>query len=242
LFVIRGHRVILDADLAAIYGVPTFRFNEAIKRNRERFPEDFAFQLTDLEIINVRSQFVTSRLEQSENQKDDGNWSQIATSSKTGEEVNPGILTSQFAMSRLEHVVDKEDVINSSQSVMSSHGGRRTRPWAFTEHGALMAANLLRSERAVRMSVYVVRAFVGMRGQLAANAAILNRLTEIDKTLLEHDQALKVIWTELQPLLAPPPEPPKRRIGFHDAEGKTSSMVKDHQTSSVTRSLRNPSS
>ena len=105
--------------------------------------------------------------------------------------------------------------MNSSPSVISSHGGRRTRPWAFTEHGAVMAANLLRSERAVRMSVYVVRAFVGMREQLAANAAILRRLAELDKTLLEHDQALQAIWTELQPLLAPPPEPPRRRIGFH---------------------------
>jgi hypothetical protein len=80
-----------------------------------------------------------------------------------------------------------------------------------------MAANLLRSERAVRMSVFVVRAFVGMREQLAANAGILRRLAEVDKTLLEHDQALKVIWADLQPLLAPPPEPPRRRIGFHGA-------------------------
>ena len=83
-----------------------------------------------------------------------------------------------------------------------------------------MAANLLRSERAVRMSVYVVRAFVGMREQLAANTTILKRLAEMDRTLLEHDQALKVIWTELQPLLSPPPAPPRRRIGFHGAEGK----------------------
>jgi hypothetical protein len=65
------------------------------------------------------------------------------------------------------------------------------------------------------MSAFVVRAFVRMREQLAANAAILKRLAEIDKTLLEHDQALTVIWEQLQPLLAPPPEPPKRRIGFH---------------------------
>jgi len=108
--------------------------------------------------------------------------------------------------------------MNSSQLAMSSakHRGKAYRPWAFTGHGAVMAANLLRSERAVRMSVFVVRAFAGMREQLAANAAILRRLAELDQTLPEHDQALKAIWTELQPLLAPPPEPPRRRIGFRD--------------------------
>ena len=79
-----------------------------------------------------------------------------------------------------------------------------------------MAANILRSEQAVSMSVFVVRAFMQMREQLAANAAILKRLAEIDQTLLEHNSALRTIWTKLQPLLAPPPPaPPKRRIGFN---------------------------
>ena len=77
-----------------------------------------------------------------------------------------------------------------------------------------MAAMLLRSERAIRMSVFVIRAFVQMREAFAANATILKRLAEIDRTLLEHDAALRTIWQELQPLLLPPPEPPKRRIGF----------------------------
>ncbi|MEO8352820.1 MAG: ORF6N domain-containing protein [Chthoniobacteraceae bacterium] len=158
---IRGQRVLLDSDLSAIYGVPTFRFNEAIKRNRQRFPADFMFQLT----------------------KDEAD-----------------ALTSQIAMSK------------------SGRGGRRTLPFAFTEHGALQAANILRSERAVAMSVYVIRAFVRMREQIAANAAILQRLAEIDKTLLEHNDALRVIWQELQPLLSPPPDPPKRRIGFQKDE------------------------
>jgi uncharacterized membrane protein SirB2 len=78
-----------------------------------------------------------------------------------------------------------------------------------------MAATVLNSPEAVAMSVFVVRAFMQMREQLAANAAILKRLAEIDKTLLEHDSALRIIWTKLQPLLAPPPEPPRRRIGFN---------------------------
>jgi hypothetical protein len=87
-------------------------------------------------------------------------------------------------------------------------------PHAFTEHGATMAAMVLNSPQAVAMSVYVVRAFSRMRGQLAANAAILRRLAEIDKTLLQHDAALRDIYRKLLPLLQPPPDPPRRRIGF----------------------------
>ena len=78
-----------------------------------------------------------------------------------------------------------------------------------------MAANILRSERAVQMSVYVIRAFVRLREQVAANTAILRRLAEIDKTLLQQDVALRDIYRKLLPLLQPPPDPPKRRIGFH---------------------------
>lgn len=81
-----------------------------------------------------------------------------------------------------------------------------------------MAASVLSSPQAVAMSVFVVRAFVQMREQFAANAAILKRLAEIDKSLLEHDQSLRVIWHKLQPLLAPPPDPPRRRIGFHRSD------------------------
>jgi len=77
-----------------------------------------------------------------------------------------------------------------------------------------MAANVLRSTRAVEMSVYVVRAFIRMREELAANVTVLKRLAEIDKTLLEHDSALRTLWERLQPMLAPPPEPPRRKIGF----------------------------
>jgi hypothetical protein len=94
----------------------------------------------------------------------------------------------------------------------------KARPWAFTEHGAIMAAMVLNSPQAVTMSVYVVRAFMQLREQLAANAAILKRLAEIDKTLLAHDHSLRVIWQKLQPLLLPPGDPPKRAIGFHVRE------------------------
>ena len=170
---IRNQKVILDADLAQLYGVPTKVFNQAVKRNVERFPEDFIFQLTAHEWSSLKSQIVTSSLEKPQTEGVVPNWSQFVTSSKR-------------------------------------HRGAAYRPIAFTEHGAIMAATILNSPEAVAMSVFVVRAFMQMREQLAANAAILKRMAEIDKTLLEHDSALRAIWTKLQPLLAPPPEPPKR--------------------------------
>jgi hypothetical protein len=179
---IRNQKVILDADLAELYGMPTKVFNQAFNRNRRRFPDDFAFQLTAAEFAALRildsSQIAMSSMQVAENKRVVPNWSQFVTSSKR-------------------------------------HRGAAYRPWAFTEHGAIMAATVLNSPEAVAMSVFVVRAFMQMREQLAANATILKRLAEIDKTLLEHDSALRTIWTKLQPLLAPPPDPLRRRIGFN---------------------------
>ncbi len=177
IFAIRGRRVMLDADLAQLYGASTRRFNEAFRRNRRRFPGDFVFQLTQSEYSGL-----LSRLGSSDSQSDEPNRSQFATGSQ-------------------------------------KHRDPRFRPWAFTEHGALMAANILHSERAVQMSVYVIRAFVRLREQVAANTAILRRLAEIDQTLLQHDAALRDIYRKLLPLLQPPPDPPKRSIGFHSSDG-----------------------
>jgi hypothetical protein len=181
---VRGQRVILDADLAKLYGVTTGALNQSVKRNAERFPQDFAFQLTVPEAANLKSQFVIS------------------------------------SSQPIDSIVKK---MNQSQSVTGSHGGRRRLPTAFTEHGALMAANILRSEQAVQMSVFVIRAFVRMREQVAANTAIIKRLAEIDKTLLEHDTALRDLYYKLLPLLEPEPAPAasrKRRIGFIDTNKK----------------------
>ena len=169
---IRGHKVLLDSDLALLYGVATKVLNQAVKRNRERFPDDFMFQLSADETGFLRSQFVTLEKERRTN------WSQIVTSSQ-------------------------------------KHRGMQLRPWAFTEHGALMAANILRSERAVQMSVFVVRAFVRLREQVAANTAILKRLAEIDKTLVQHDAALSDLYRKLLPLLQPSADPTKRRTRLH---------------------------
>ena len=93
-------------------------------------------------------------------------------------------------------------------------------PFAFTEHGAIMAATVLNSSQAVSMSVFVVRAFIQMREQIAANQAILKRLAKIDRALLEHDTSLMDLYEKLLPLLQPPPDSPKRRIGFQ-SKGKT---------------------
>jgi ORF6N domain len=160
IYTIRKQRVVLDADMAKLYEVPTFRLNEAIKRNKERFPADFRFQLTREEVANLISQNAISSL---------------------------------------------------------GHGGLRTLPWAFTEHGCLMAATVLRSEKAVQMSLYLVRAFVQMREQISSNLGVLRRLAEIDKKLLEHDSVLREVVERLSPLLNPPPEDEatKPKIGYH---------------------------
>ncbi len=161
ILMIRGRKVVLDADLAELYGVPTKRLNEQVKRNAERFPEDFVFQLKKEEVESLRSQFATS---------------------------NRG------------------------------RGGRRSRPYAFTEHGAIMAANVLNSKRAVRMSVYVVRAFVRLRQALITRTDMEKRLAEIEKALIGHDAALRDLYEKIRPLLLPPPATPHRRIGFRGGE------------------------
>ena len=153
---VRGQKVILDADLARIYGVTTKALNQAVKRNPNRFPADFAFQLTPDEFAGMRSQFVT-------------------TSAKR-RLTNP--------------------------------------PRAFTEHGAIMAANVLSSPQAIEMSVFVVRAFVKLREQLLNRAEIEKRLSKIENDLSGHDAALRELYRQIRPLLLPPQDPQRKRIGF----------------------------
>jgi hypothetical protein len=176
ILTVRGQKVILDTDLAALYEVPTKRLNEQIKRNADRFPEDFMFRLTGQEWDHLKSQIATSSAQEIESAGD------------------------ELAM--------------RSQIATTSHGGRRKLPHAFTEHGALQAANILKSDRAAAMSVFVIRAFVQMREHLAASAAVLQQLAAMDRKLLEHDDALVTLWKHLKPLLTPPPPSLKRRIGF----------------------------
>ena len=187
ILTIRGQKVVLDTDLAAVYGVTTKRLNEQFRRNRRRFPEDFAFQLSIKEYESLRSQIVTL-------EKGGPGADSIRSQSATTSSRSQG-MRSQFATASRRNI--------------------RYRPWVFTEHGALQVANVLQTDRAISMSVFVIRAFIEQRETLAANASILKRLAEIDKTLLEHDTALREIYQKLVPLLSPPPEPQRKRIGFH---------------------------
>ena len=148
---LRGLKVVVDAELAKLYGVPVKALNQAVQRNANRFPKDFCFVASDEEVANLRSQIVTASAE------------------------GDGLVELTFGKGR------------------KRHGGRRTPPRVFTEHGALMAANVLRSKRAVEMSVYLVRAFVQMRETMLAHADVLKRLAEIDGRLIEHDSVLREI-------------------------------------------------
>ena len=143
----------------------TKRFNEQVRRNRERFPADFMFQLTAQEGAALRSQFATSK--------------------------------------------------------PSGRGGRRYLPYAFTEHGAIMAASILNSPRAIEMSVYVVRAFVRLREILASNTALARKLDELERKYKNHDEAIAAILSAIRELMNPP-TPKRRGIGFTaDLGGKS---------------------
>ncbi len=156
ILLVRGLRVILDSDLAELYGVELKKMNQQVKRNAARFPDDFVIQLSAEEAANLRSQIVTSS---------------------------------------------------------SSHGGRRYLPYAFTEHGAIMAASVLNSERAVKMSIFVVRAFVRMREALANNQKIMSKLSELEQRVDNHDANIQELIEAIRELMEPLPAT-GRRIGF----------------------------
>lgn len=153
---LRHQRVMLDADIAELYGVPVRILNQQIKRNQERFPADFVFQLTPKEHEVLRSQIVISK---------------------------------------------------------KGRGGRRYRPYAFTEHGAIMAATVLNSRRAVQMSVFVVRAFVRLREMLSTNRRLAEKIGELEDRLGTHDSVIEELIEAIKELMTPE-DPPRVRIGF----------------------------
>jgi hypothetical protein len=166
ILVLRSHRVLLDADLAALYGVTTKRLNEQVRRNASRFPADFMFQLTADEHQALRSHFATSK-------------------------------------------------------TPAGRGGRRYLPYAFTEHGAIMAATVLNSPRAVEVSVYVVRAFVQLRELLGSSRELARRFEQLEARLDKNDAAIAAILSAIRELMHPP-APKRRGIGFTaDLEEKT---------------------
>jgi hypothetical protein len=157
IFVIRGQKVILDSDLAGLYGVETRVLNQAVKRNIGRFPTDFTFQVSSGEFENLKSQFVISS---------------------------------------------------------SMRGGRRKLPYAFTEHGAIMAASVLNSQRAIQASVYVVRAFVRLRQVLATHKELAQKLDELEQKLQTHDKKIRALIFTIRELMHPAESSPKTPIGY----------------------------
>jgi len=180
---IRGQKVMLDSDLASIYGVETKRLNEAVKRNADRFPKDFAFRLTLQEAVDLKSQPAKSN----------------------------SIMRSQFATASKRNV--------------------RFLPFAFSEHGAIMAATVLNSPRAVQMSVFVVRAFVRMRGLLGDTHELSQRLASLEKDLKErldvHEVAIVGILQRVMDIIDPPlyPDPPRKSIGLKVKEKATKYQI-----------------
>jgi len=153
---IRGEKVLLDSDLADLYGVETRSLVQAVKRNLERFPKDFMFQLSAKEYANLRSQIVISSL---------------------------------------------------------SYGGRRYLPYVFTEHGALMLANVLRNKKAIQVSIEIVRAFVQLRQALSTNKDLARKLQELEQ---KYNKKFKVVFDAIYALMKPSqPEPKRGRIGFN---------------------------
>ncbi len=156
IYLIRGHKVMIDRDLASLYKVPTGRLNEQVKRNKGRFPEDFMFQLT---------------------KKEYENW------------------ISQIAISNSEKM------------------GLRRRPYAFTEHGVAMLASVLNSDKAIKISIHIIKAFVKLRNVISAHKELAYKLKELERKTEKHDTEIHAIFEAIRQLMKPP-EQPKRRIGF----------------------------
>ncbi len=164
IMMIRGLKVILDADLAALYDVSTKALNQAIKRNKKRFPSDFMFRLT---------------------------------------------------------VAEKDEVVTNCDHL------RRLKfspvlPIAFTEHGAIMAATVLNSGQAIKVSLFVVRAFLKLREMLSTQKEFARKLDDLEKKFAEHDETFKIVFQSIRRLMEPAPVPPKRRIGFPTSQEQQS--------------------
>ena len=154
IYLIRGKKVMLDSDIAELYGVSTKRLNEQVRRNIDRFPEDFMFILSKEESDSLRSQFATLK-------KGRGQHSKYL-------------------------------------------------PYAFTEHGAIMAATILNSPRAVEMSIFIVRAFVKLREMLISHKDLKHKIEEMEK---KYGSQFKIVFNAIKELMTPP-EKPERKIGF----------------------------
>jgi hypothetical protein len=176
----RGEKVLLDFDLAPLYGVSVKVLNQAVKRNRERFPTDFMFQLGQDETRFLRSNTLSPGSQDPAKKTLMVNWSQFVTSSK-------------------------------------KHRGTKYRPYAFTEEGIAMLSSVLRSERAVKVNIAIMRAFVKLRQLLETNRELARKFSELEQRMNEHDEEIAEIMEAIRQLMMPPEEP-SREIGFHARE------------------------
>ena len=170
IFLIRGQKVMLSQELAALYGVAVKALNQAVKRHAARFPRDFVFQLSSKEFDDLKSQIVTS-----------------------------------------------------------SWGGlRRARPYAFTEEGVAMLSSILKSDRAVKVNIAIMRAFVKLRETLETNRELARKFSELEKHVGKHDAEIAAIIDAIRQLMAPP-EKPRREIGFHVREKAPRYRSRNHR-------------
>ncbi|HVS72524.1 MAG TPA: ORF6N domain-containing protein [Phycisphaerae bacterium] len=189
ILLLRGQRIILDADLARLYGVTTKRLNQQVARNIDRFPEDFMFRLTWDEAQSLRSQIATL---------DDA-------------PLNPRLQIATLDLSR------RPPSSRSKSASLRSGANLKYRPYAFTEHGAIMAATVLNSKEAVKASLFVVRAFVQLRELLSTHHDLAAKLDELEKKLQNHDEQILAIIDAIRQLMEDPDaaDPAKPPIGFH---------------------------
>ena len=185
VFFIRGEKVMLDSDLATLYGVEARALNQAVARNRKRFPADFMFQLTQREYESLRSQTVIS--------KESGSIEHLSRSMMSSPERRDERLRSQIVTSK------------------KGRGGRRYRPNAFTEQGVAMLSSVLRSTRAVEVNIAIMRTFVQLRKLMDTNRDLARKIEALEK---KYDERFAVVFEAIKELITPP-SPPKKRIGFH---------------------------
>lgn len=215
IYEIRGHKVMLDYEIAEMFEVLTKALNQAVKRNIERFPEDFMFQLTEKEWEMMRSQFVTAS---------EGNSSQIVTSSESSVlrsqnvTLDEDVLKSQFVTSKS---------MRSQIATASKKRNISALPYAFTEHGVTMLASVLRSEKAVKVSIAVVRAFISLKQYISDRKNISKQINsikdELSERIDEQDVQIIEIYQVLDKLIQEKEEqkPVEREpIGFKQTKKK----------------------
>lgn len=191
ILLIRGQKVMLDSDLAELYGVTTSRLIEAVKRQLRRFPADFMFQLSIQEVRAMRSQFAISN-------------------------VNPQLLQvdtallSQSVISNSQHPENAASSSDEADSV-TKRGGRRILPYVFTEQGVAMLSSVLNSQRAVDVNIEIMRAFVRLRQLISSHADLARKLEELER---KYDGQFKVVFEAIKQLMAPPMPTKKQKIGF----------------------------